>query len=351
MPTRKPLLFAALFGLLHFLNDFLAGYLLAVCSQQKSWEVASLYVMIYGILAFGGQLLVAIGLDNWRRLRFFVQLSLGFLAFAAISFYLNIGIAIVLSGIASAFIHVSGGTAVVLQQARSPQTAGIFAAPGVLGLIAGGIMGNYGGWLYVPMLLAGVLLVTMAINRYELPSYPTEPLDNKNQTPKIQLHQHDALMLLLLLAIAMRSMLWNVAHLIAQKNELWLWSIAWAAFAGKLLGGWIAQRSNWRLYVLISSTFAAILLSLGSDNLYLLCLGVASLQSSVPVAWIMLQQYLPNNQAAGVAISLGVAIILSGLPMYLTNFSTLITQHTYFIVCVAIVMFGTNAVAARSYKH
>ena len=126
-----------LLSLGHGLNDCIAGYFLGRMVQvQADTLQIGLGLFLYNLLAFGGQYPVAILLERKANPRQFLLLSYGLNCSALFLFVVNPQLAIVLAGIASAIYHVAGGS--VCAEKNKATNIGLFAAPGVAGLVAGG---------------------------------------------------------------------------------------------------------------------------------------------------------------------------------------------------------------------
>lgn len=336
---------AVLFGTLHGINDFIAGFILSVLSLTSSnLKLNTTAFLLYSIIAFGGQLPAGIIVDKLKSIKWFSIFSIVCMIIAIALFYVNIFAAIFFSAIASAFIHVCGGAVCYLNDHKNISLAGIFASPGVVGLIFGGIIGAISfNYFYTIILLLIVLLYLL--NRTAFPSY--QKIEEYKQESILEIH--DFFMLILLLAIAFRSLLWNVIHMMCFNNTNWLMAIAFAAFAGKLIGGYITNRVNWKTFVFISIISSAILLSIGKNNLPLVCIGVALLQSAIPITVVLMQQYMQKSPATATGLSLGISIILAGLPTYTNQFRLMQHQNNfwYFLCAIFIV---SNFIMIRKAK-
>ncbi len=337
---------ASLFGALHGMNDFIAGFILSTLSvTSTNIKLNTLAFLLYSIIAFGGQLPAGILVDKSKKIKLFSLLSISFMIIAIALFYVNIFYAIFFSAIASAFIHVCGGAACYLSDTKSSTLAGIFTSPGVVGLIIGGIIGTTTfSYFYVFIVILFVLLLMML--KSNLPSYQVLQKDENKTT----IDTHDFFMLVLLLAIAFRSLLWNIMHMICFSNTTWLYAIAIAAFSGKLLGGYISDRVDWKKFVFISVFSSAILLNIGKDNLPIFCIGVALLQSAVPISLLLMQQYLKKSPAFGAGLSLGISIILAGIPTYIDQFRSL-QGNKSFLILLSIVFLTTNLAVIKLKKE
>ena len=91
------------------------------------------------------------------------------------------------------------------------------SSPGVIGLILGGIVGalqfDYFYVFIIPLVLLFFWLLKMQLSDY---------IFIEQQKQDSLLETHDFFMLILLFAIAMRSMFWNLLHMMCFDNNQWL---------------------------------------------------------------------------------------------------------------------------------
>lgn len=327
------------FGIAHGINDFIAGYLLALLSvTSTNTTLNTLAFLGYSIIAFGGQLPAGIILDKSQKLKFYSLLSVALMLIAVLTSGYSVLFAIFCSSIASAFIHICGGATCYLYQKDNSTFSGIFTAPGVLGLIAGGILGSMTlPFYYFLFLLLPLTILFFIFKNTNFPKYASDSAP----TDTTLIDTHDFFMLLLLLAIAVRSMFWNFLHILCFNNNTWLWGLGISAALGKLVGGYLTYKLNWKRYLLVSMLSAVILLYFSKNNLITFCIGVALLQSAVPITLLLMQNYLQNNPATATALSLGTAIILAGLPTYLDSFRQLQNSNPYLMV-ISFLLILTN---------
>lgn len=299
----------------HGINDLLAGYFLG-CLAAGSGDITriGLSLLLYNLLAFGGQYPVAIWLERIGQHQKMISgaflLNLG----AAVLFFSIPSLAVVMAGIASAIYHVAGGSVCASRDKALP--IGLFAAPGVAGLIAGG----YLAWEHYQLqwpLVSICILFTVIIQFIGIPNMVTSQSsrDQPVTSPGIHLDKHDLIMILLLLVISLRSAVWNIFQLLHDQQYDWLLAIALAAFAGKILGGWLADRVGWKTYTWLSMTAAAPLIHFFRNELLLFCIGIGLLQSGIPATTALLIRSVNGKKERGIALSFGAAIILGALIM------------------------------------
>ena len=299
-----------LWGLLHGLNDLTAGFMLANYTLTHAYAESFTLLVIYSIIGFGGQLPVGFWVDHKKKVKPFVLISITALIIAILVYFVNGYAAIILAGIASAFVHVTGGTICLQLNDNKTSPLALFTAPGVLGLTLGAVLGKFPAYSLC-FVLAGIVFICFFIFRNKLPVYRS-PEKKQNQ-----LDTHDWLMLGILLIMCFRSFIFDIINHVAYQYPNGMVIIGISAFAGKILGGFIADKIGWKRFVYISLPVALLLLQLGKENIYALAFGIACLQSSVPITLLLMGNSLPNHPATATALSLGTAVAFAGLPLFL----------------------------------
>ena len=306
--TLRPpplLLTLLLLGAAHGLSDGAAGYLVGEIGGRESATRVALLVLLYNGLAFATQPFLGAVVDHFRRPR--VALVAG-LALMGVALFLRAEplAAILCAGVASSLLHIGGGAMALDATPGRAVGPALFAAPGVLGLAAGGALGIAGVPMMVPL---AALLALVAVALFALPTVarPTSPA---RDAPLLE--DHDLIMMLLLGAIALRSALWSAIEGVMAGDTRLLLALAGAAMVGKLLGGPLADRFGWRRWTLGALSLSSILLTLGRGSLVALLVGVALLQSVTPVAIAAVARVNPGRPATSAGLALGLAIAIGG---------------------------------------
>ncbi len=316
----------------HGINDLVAGYFLGALVQHETSIIgAGMGLIVYNLLAFGGQYPAAFLIERAVSPKKFLLLSYALNVLAVALFPLMLPLSIVLAGIASAFYHVAGGT--VCAGENKAADIGLFAAPGVAGLIIGGYLAYEKipiyGWL-----LAATILFFIFLPRLSVPVKRQLHTRQAKPDKKVILDQHDIMMILLLTIISLRSVIWDVFQLIHENNYYWLIAIAVAAFIGKIAGGWIADRIGWRLYMVSSLIIATPLITFFKKEIVLFCIGVGLLQSGIPATTALLIQSMKYNTEKAIGLSFGSAIIIGGIITYSPAKTLLLSDISLFIIIV-----------------
>ncbi len=302
--TQKRSLFL---GLTHAFSDGTAGYLVASTSSLP-YETLILYVGLYNLLAFGMQPLAGWLVDTTGRPRLALQGSLGLMAAVLPLSFVSPVAAIACAGVASSCFHVSAGSLCVTDT-QTVTPSGYFAAPGVMGLTLGGFCGATGVVLW-PYLTACLILSAVAIHRWP-------EIRSAVVSTTVGMDRHEMLMIVLLFAIALRSVIWMVYQELLFGNFAELLIIAAFAMTGKFVGGHLADRFGIRMWGTLALALAGPCLAVGEMVRPLFYVGILILQSATPVGLWAMSQLLPRHPATASGLALGLAIGIGGLGRWL----------------------------------
>lgn len=326
---RDPAQLALALGVGHCISDGAAGWMIGALAGHLPPPQLGALVLLYNLLAFGGQVPAGLLVDRVGRARLFAVGSLALMA-AALLLLAGDGVAgallpIGLAGVASALFHVAGGAIALRSNGGRAAAIGLFAAPGVLGLAAGGLIAA-SAVDPRPALVWLLGAVALAICALRAPVSPpaARPASQTGASHTPQLDGHDLVMIALLAAIALRSLVWNVVSLLAEGRHELLLGLALAATIGKIVGGPLADRVGWRRYVCSALLLAAPLLALGGGQIAALLLGVALLQSATPAAIAMTYRLLPRAPATVAGLTFGAAIAAGGVPLQIADLTPLL---------------------------
>jgi MFS transporter, FSR family, fosmidomycin resistance protein len=304
----KKLILPVLLGLAHGVSDCSAGMLLGSLTASMSIYGVGTLVLIYNLIAFGGQPLAGVLTDKIKNPKLIASAGILLMCLALAAFYFNPVLAVILAGAASAAFHVGGGALALCSTPDKASGPGLFSAPGVAGLAIGGFLAVNGITAILPLavilvVLAGILFL---IN--------TPALPYSNEKTEADFDKHDMIMFVLLLAIALRSAVWNIFQYIEQGDITNILLISAFAAGGKISGGFLADKFGWRKYSLTALIVSIPLLIMGEQNIYILLPGIALLQSVTPVLVTSVAKNLPRMPATAAGLTFGLAIAAGGLP-------------------------------------
>lgn len=304
--------YVLILGLAHGVADGATGYLLGYLPDKLVTLQVGLLVLLFNGLAFGSQPLVGLFADRIRRPSLVATAGLLLHSLGLLAFHWQPAVAVALAGMGSAAFHVGGGALAVYATNGRATGPGIFAAPGVIGVAIGGalaITGQSVSWLFLAFLLVSAAAIWL------LPK-PTFPYSRQPQNthPDHLFEGHDAVMLLLLLAIALRSVVWTTFQFLLQGQVEILLILGAAAALGKVVGGVMGDWIGWRRWAFSALIAATVLLTWAEDSVVALAVGLALLQSATPIALAATAQLIPGKPAFASGLALGFAIALGGLP-------------------------------------
>jgi MFS transporter, FSR family, fosmidomycin resistance protein len=295
-------------GVAHGVNDCAAGMLLGKLSGSASLYTIGFLVFLYNVLAFGAQPIAGLITDRIKNPKLISVSGIMIMGISLPLSSINPVISVILAGAGSAMFHVGGGALALSVTPGRASGPGMFAAPGVAGLALGGYFAITGQFYLAPLIiLLGIAALLIMIS--EIPELPY-----KVQTGPEEFEKHDLVMVIILFAIALRSAVWNIFQLIDQGNEINIVLIGIAAMAGKIGGGFAADKIGWRNYSVTALILSIPLLIFGRTNLIIFLPGIALLQSVTPVLIASVARGLPRLPATASGLTLGLAIAAGGLP-------------------------------------
>jgi len=307
------MLVPALLGLVHAVVD--AATVTAVMRAAHlgpiTPEQAFALVVGYDVIAFGSQVVLGWATDRFSTPKLAIVVGL-VLSLVALGFSpLNAIGTMLFAGIGNALFHLGAGAQVLRGGLKRAAPAGIFVAPGTLGLGFGLYYGSRypTGTVWPLLLLLGVAL--WLVIRHNPQGEPSAV--NPAVVARSARLPHTRLALaLLLVSVAVRSLVGLSAARGYARTELLLIGIPLVAFAGKSLGGYIADRLGW-----IETSIAALLLSLAPIALHAstawLLIGLFTFQLTMPVTLTAVARLLPDRLATAFGWTC-LALLIGALP-------------------------------------
>ena len=322
LPKKEVTTFA--YALCHFVVDFacVSTMLCAVSrvlgeSGQGSMEVVALSILLYDIVAFTLQLPIGIALDQLDKNSYAALLSYALVGAGVILSLVPIAIlewpAILLLAIGNALFHSAGGLSVLNISQKHAGPSGIFIATGAIGVFLGTQSAQMGrlqiafSLLVLLFLCALITLVVQKVNK--------KYWNVHNVTFDIPRLSSNTLLAIALLSlvVALRSYA-GMAMAFPWKSEMLLLVLSvLGVFAGKALGGMVADRIGFRTTAIFSLIVAATLFVPSWEIPVMGLLGVLFFNFTMSITLASLANILPN--AKGTAFGLAsFSLAVGALP-------------------------------------
>ena len=322
LPKKEVTTFA--YALCHFVVDFacVSTMLCAVSrvlgeSAQGSMEVVALSILLYDIVAFTLQLPIGIALDQLDKNSYAALLSYALVGAGVILSLVPIALlewpAILLLAIGNALFHSAGGLSVLNISQKHAGPSGIFIATGAIGVFLGTQSAQMGrlqiafSLLVLLFLCALITLVVQKVNKKYWNVYNVS-----FDIPRLSSNTLLAIALLSLV-VALRSYVGMVMAFPWKSEMLLLVLSILGVFAGKALGGVVADRIGFRTTAIFSLIVAATLFVPSWEIPVMGLLGVFFFNFTMSITLASLANILPN--AKGTAFGLAsFSLAVGALP-------------------------------------
>jgi len=264
-------------------------------------------VVGYDVIAFGSQAVVGVLTDALRapRATAFAGVAVAILSLVALPYHAVAAMA--LAGTGNALFHVGAGSLSLSVDPGRATAPGVFVGPGALGLAIGMYVGHNGPfarWPFFAMLtLALVLLPRVRVG--------PELRGERPESPRVGRADGALVVGLLLFSILVRSFVGMGGFHAVHKTVSIGFSIAFAAFAGKALGGAIADRVGWTWTSVGALLVSAPLIAFGSPYPAVMIAAMFLFQMTMPVTLAALTVVHPRRPAF--AFGLACLALLAGV--------------------------------------
>lgn len=306
---------AALYGVVHLLVDATTVSVALRTSNIHALSPTQAFALVlaYDVLAFGSQVLLGFGVDRWWDPKAAMRLGLLFTIASVPSASVHPLLALMLAGAGNALFHLGAGALVLARGLEKASPAGLFVAPGALGLAFGLTYGRLPdlGPLW-PLAVASALAfaATWLVSAPDLERRSGVVTEGAPSAPSRTI----ALALsLLLLSVAVRSLVGLSATRGVAPSAWLLFAVPLVAFAGKISGGYLADRFGW-----IATSVGALLLScplivFGANHVGLLLTGLLLFQLTMPVTLTATARLMPHSLATAFGWTC-LALVVGALP-------------------------------------
>jgi MFS transporter, FSR family, fosmidomycin resistance protein len=322
---------AAVWGALHAVVD--AACVMAVWRTGSSSAVPAMtaFAVVFGydLLAFAGQVPLGALADRLKASRAAVM---GGLALSTASLLLvpySALATMIAAGLGNALFHLGAGASVLRSSGGRAAPAGIFVAPGALGLGLGMWMGKTGegpAWPLVAALVLALPLVDLIHVREESRTPFAAPALAK---PGWRLA-----LALLFFSVVVRSFVGFGACRDCPKGVLVLVGLPLAAFAGKLCGGLISDRLGWIETSVAALLFSGPLIAFNGGNPVVALAGLLLFQMTMPVTLVAVYRLLPDRPALAFGLPC-LALVAGASPTFFPEGRALFGEATFMVLVIA----------------
>lgn len=325
--------FVGSYALAHLVVDAACAFLVLGVLDIGAQPILSL--LIYNALAFVLQVPIGAMVDRTLNPKIVAILGI-MLVSCSFLFWNSLFVALILAGVGNAMFHVGGGSLILSLEVRKATYAGLFVAPGGLGLAIGtysSLSHLVSSLLFFPMVLIVVCLVLYFV---QIPSFNRKKVENETT-------RWGYLMVsFILIPIIARSIIGLSLDFPWKENPNLLWILTAAIALGKIFGGMIADKFGLVKVGVGGMLVSAPMLAFFHSIPLLGILGVFVLNFTMPVTLIAIWSLMPNR--GGLAFGLTTAaLFVGGLPVILGKCGWLQADFTVFtlIAVSAMILFAT----------
>jgi len=301
----------AAYGLAHAVVDGICAAIAASAVREKAGTALALWcwVVTYDTIAFSLQVVFGHFVDRWRGPRAIAIAGSVLTGLGALASIVSTPVALCIAGLGNALFHAGGGAVSLNATPQRATGPGLFVAPGWLGLTLGTVAASRGyfhPWLFAALPFAAgalIFLIGHPSMRYE------------RRSVRASTGRFGFILVLVLFAIAVRSLLGLAAYYPWKSDVSLLLMLAGAVVAGKAVGGILADRFGWTRVAVAALLLSAPLISLGADFPLLVIPGVFLFQMVMPITLAAVAALFPGR--AGFSFGLAsLALIVGAWPTF-----------------------------------
>ena len=299
----------AVYGLAHAAVDAACAFAVfsLLAAARLDLGTFAFLAILYNALAFGLQAPLGLAVDRWGLGRASAMAGVLLTAAALFAGFSPLFV-VVLAGIGNALFHIGGGSIILSLSPGKAGPAGLYVAPGALGVLAGTLAGK--GAYPVAGIIAIILLVACVVFLRIKQSKPVS-YEPHSFTPNL----FAFFLLLLLLSIAIRSFVGFAVVFPWKSDATLLWVLTLSIVAGKAFGGLIADRFGWLRVSAASLILSAPLLAFGASNPILGMAGIFLFNITMPVTLVTIFRLFPSRPAFAFGIAC-MALLAGALPSF-----------------------------------
>lgn len=307
----RPWLMVFTYSLAHFIVDFACAFLFFSSMVEKpNWFV---YALVYNFLAFALQMPLGLLADAYNR-NYLLAILGSLLVASALELSQLALVATITMGIGNALFHIGGGVDILNISQEKSSALGIFVSPGALGLYLGTFFGKtraLSSYLVLLMLLLTAISILLS-HKSQAGEYPLNAqFSLQDNLSKDRLLAAASLFFV----VCLRSFVGLSLDFPWKSSGLWGLTLVLSVVAGKMLGGFAADK-----YSLLKTSA----ISLGVTSILFLfptvpILGLVSLflfNMTMPITLWAMSKIFPAAKGFSFGL-LTFGLFLGYLPKYL----------------------------------
>lgn len=307
--------FITLYSFTHLVVDAACAFLLLGVLELNDHIILSM--ILYNAGAFVLQAPFGLIVDKALNPKLAAMLGLVFVAVSFL-FWNNIFVALILAGIGNALFHVGGGSLVLSLKNKKATFAGIYVAPGGIGLGLGAFLAF--SPVHINLILFPVVLMTFGLILYFIETPVFNRVNEKERIPDYRI----LIVLLIMIPIIVRSMIGLSLEFPWKENQLLSLLLVATIALGKAFGGVLADKYGLMKVGVGGLLVSAPLLAFFASIPVLGMLGAFILNFTMPVTLMAIFNVMPRNKGLSfglttLALFVGALPIIIGKDLWLKN--------------------------------
>lgn len=324
------------FSLSHLVVDFACFYILMgnFSLEAGSAVLVNAGFLLYNFCAFALQVPIGFLADKLQHSHgWFALVGCG-VVFLGAMFEVFPWAQLVVMALGNASFHIGGGIDSLVFARGHYARSGIFISFGALGVALGSICGR-AQVLSVPVLLLLLGACIILIARFGL--LVQEPYLASFDLAAATIKSSEIVIYLALVAIIVRAVVGAYTPLPWKTTELLVVLAALMVFAGKLVGGLLADRLGARRVVVASLAVSAPLLAFANSQMLLSCLGLFCFNQATAVTLCVIVAKLPQNPGLGFGLTTLALFVGTALSFFVALSESLRPVLACLLIIIAIV--------------
>ena len=290
------------FSLSHLVIDFACFYVLMGSYSRNTLDIMSVSMgfLIYNFIAFALQPPIGYFADRTRigHTNFAIWGCLVVVCGLVIPCFPLMKVC--LCAIGNAFFHIGGGIDSLVNANGRFARSGVFISFGAIGVVLGTLAGEFNWlpmWVVITVLLVCIGLQWVLCRDKNIRTAAIFKLKNS------VLKQPYLVIYISMLCIVVRAVVGTYTHIPWRSTVFLMILPVVCVFAGKLIGGILADRFGAKSVAVVSLFVSAPLLSFFTSNIFLCCVGLLFFNITTAITLCIIVSKLPNNPGFGFGLT------------------------------------------------